>query len=335
MLAPDATSGSTVDAVDDTTTIWSVGELADQAGLTVRALHHYDRIGLLVPAERTPAGHRRYGVEEVDRLYRIVALRDLGLGLDEIALSLDGDRTTSIEVARRQLAEVTRRIDELERLRARLEGFVGPANSPAGISAGQVPPPTSTTTPLEITAMTIRLNRITTRVGDGGTTHLGDGSKVAKIDDRIEAIGTIDELNAFVGVASEVAGISEHVSDLLITVQHQLFDLGADVSVPDLVDEHRRIREDDLVWVEERCEELNADLTPLDSFILPGGGELSAQLHVCRTVCRRAERRVVALAGDTPGVDAKYLNRLSDLFFILGRAVSIGNERRWDQDRRR
>jgi cob(I)alamin adenosyltransferase len=180
--------------------------------------------------------------------------------------------------------------------------------------------------------MTIRLNRITTCTGDSGGTHLGDGSSVSKLDERIEAIGDIDELNSHVGVALECAGVTDSVRDTLITVQHQLFDLGADVSQPELPDDRHRVTEDDLLWIEQRATEVNEPLPGLTSFILPGGGPLSAQLHVCRTVCRRAERRVVALGAGT--VEARYLNRLSDLFFILGRSVSIGNERLWEQARR-
>src|SRR5262249_38749773 len=142
--------------------------------------------------------------------------------------------------------------------------------------------------------MTVNLTRIYTRLGDGGETHLGDMSRVSKNDPRIEAYGTIDELNAFIGLALATAEPEEATAKRLRRIQNDLFDLGADLSVPP-TDERERLRviPEQTAWLEAACDEVNATLQPLHSFVLPGGTSLAASLHVCRTVCRRAERRAL------------------------------------------
>ena len=174
----------------------------------------------------------------------------------------------------------------------------------------------------------VRLTRIYTRAGDTGETSLGDGSRVPKTDLRIEAYGTVDELNSFLGLA--LAGdLPDEVRPWLEQVQNDLFDLGADLSVP-LEDDRRerlRVTSEQVERLEELCDLVNARLEPLRSFILPGGTEASARLHVARAVCRRAERLAVALAAEH-GVNPaalSYLNRLSDLLFILARAANAGS----------
>ena len=177
----------------------------------------------------------------------------------------------------------------------------------------------------------VRLNRIYTRAGDKGATSLGDGSRVAKTHPRIEAYGTVDELNSFVGVA--LAGeLPAEFREWLEQIQNDLFDLGADLAVP-LEDGRDRLRIDQahVERLEERCDRVNARLEPLRSFVLPSGTDAAARLHAARAVCRRAERRVVALA-ETMSVNPlaiAYLNRLSDLLFILARAANEGREPRW------
>jgi cob(I)alamin adenosyltransferase len=170
----------------------------------------------------------------------------------------------------------------------------------------------------------VRLTRIYTRGGDQGQTSLGDGRRVPKTDLRIEACGTVDELNAAIGLVLAL-GPAGALSAWLARVQNELFDLGADLSVPEGgTGERLRVSPDQVAWLESRCDEANAPLEPLSSFVLPGGSERSARLHNARTVCRRAERRVVALAEREP-VNASalaYLNRLSDLLFILARAAN-------------
>src|SRR5687767_6150065 len=140
--------------------------------------------------------------------------------------------------------------------------------------------------------MTVNLTRIYTRLGDDGETHLGDMSRVPKTHPRIEAYGTVDELNAQLGLLLSLADLPYR--EWLERVQNDLFDVGADVSVPHGGDRDRlRVKPEQTTWLEERCDEVNADLPKLRSFVLPGGTPAAAQLHVCRTVCRRAERRVI------------------------------------------
>ncbi len=178
--------------------------------------------------------------------------------------------------------------------------------------------------------MTVNLTRIYTKLGDAGETHLGDMSRVAKTHPRVEAYGEVDELNAHVGLALTVDGMPEAYVAWLRQIQNDLFDLGADLSVPHEGDRSRlRVKEVQVSWLEERCDEVNATLAPLKSFVLPGGTPAAAHLHVCRTVCRRAERRALLVEDGNPEV-LRYLNRLSDLFFILSRGANGGEEPLWE-----
>lgn len=187
--------------------------------------------------------------------------------------------------------------------------------------------------------MTVNLTRIYTRLGDDGQTHLGDMSRVAKTDPRIEAYGTVDELNALIGLALTAEGLAESHAGWLRQVQNDLFDLGADLSVPEPVPgakparERLRLLPEQVTWLEQRCDEVNAGLEPLKSFVLPGGSAAAAHLHVCRTVCRRAERRLLLVEGANRET-LRYLNRLSDLLFILARAANAsGEEPLWQPGR--
>jgi cob(I)alamin adenosyltransferase len=181
------------------------------------------------------------------------------------------------------------------------------------------------------TAVTVHLTRIYTRRGDSGETHLGDMSRVSKLHPRVEAYGTVDELNAALGVALCQAGLPARIGQWLRRVQNDLLDLGADLSVPapeagqpDATrrGERLRIGPDYTTWLEQACDEVNAKLEPLRSFVIPGGTPAAAQLHVCRTVCRRAERRSIAVGDEGNREVVRYLNRLSDLLFILSRAAN-------------
>ncbi|MGD9697253.1 MAG: cob(I)yrinic acid a,c-diamide adenosyltransferase [Thermoleophilia bacterium] len=178
----------------------------------------------------------------------------------------------------------------------------------------------------------VRLTRIYTRLGDGGDTHLGDMSRVRKTSPRVVAYGDVDELNATIGVARvQGQGLSEHVDGWLALIQNDLFDLGADLCVPEAPPggggEGRaplRVTAEQVARLEAWCDEVNEGLTPLTSFVLPAGTPAAAALHHARAVCRRAERAAVALADAEP-VNAQavaYLNRLSDLLFILARAAN-------------
>ena len=169
----------------------------------------------------------------------------------------------------------------------------------------------------------VRLTKIYTRGGDAGETSLGDGSRVSKLDPRIAACGTVDELNALVGLV--IAGdCPDPIRGLLLRVQNELFDLGADLSVPLEHEGRLRVTQGQVDDLERDCDRFNADLPELRSFVLPGGTETAARLHVARTVCRRAEREAL-VAADAQGVDPLalvYLNRLSDLLFILARSAN-------------
>src|SRR5687767_4846497 len=180
--------------------------------------------------------------------------------------------------------------------------------------------------------MTVNLTRIYTRLGDDGETHLGDMSRVPKTHPRIEAYGTIDELNACLGVL--LALPDPPYRDWLTRVQNDLFDVGADISVPGGGERERlRVLPEQTAWLEERCDEVNATLPNLKSFVLPGGTPAAAQLHVCRTVCRRAERRVIECGDEVNAECVRYLNRLSDLLFILSRGANLavsGEEPLWE-----
>ncbi|MCC6223255.1 MAG: cob(I)yrinic acid a,c-diamide adenosyltransferase [Thermoleophilia bacterium] len=170
----------------------------------------------------------------------------------------------------------------------------------------------------------VRLTRIYTRGGDSGETSLGDGTRAPKTDLRIEAYGTVDELNSALGLA--LAGCpAGDLRDSLELIQNELFDLGADLSVPPGGGRERlRVSPEQVERLEQLCDRANEPLPPLTSFVLPGGCELAARLHVARTVCRRAERRAVALAlaQEVSPAALAYLNRLSDLLFILARAAN-------------
>jgi cob(I)alamin adenosyltransferase len=207
--------------------------------------------------------------------------------------------------------------------------------------------------------MTVNLTRIYTKLGDDGETHLGDMSRVSKVHPRVEAYGTVDELNATLGVALLQPGLPEQFAVWLARVQNDLLDVGADLSVPDAapaqaasaastddgpdssaapVRARLRVGPDYTEWLERACDEVNATLEPLRSFVIPGGTPAAAHLHVCRTVCRRAERRTIAVGAEVNPEVVRYLNRLSDLLFILSRAtntgasdgVSAGAEPLWD-----
>jgi cob(I)alamin adenosyltransferase len=184
--------------------------------------------------------------------------------------------------------------------------------------------------------MTVNLTRIYTRLGDGGETHLGDMSRVPKTHPRIDAYGTVDELNAQIGLTLTVEGMPSQYVPWLQRVQNDLFDLGADIAAPEDPERERlRVIPEQTTWLEERCDEVNATLKPLKSFVLPGGTAAAAHLHVCRTVCRRAERLAIACGEEVSAEVVRYLNRLSDLLFILSRGANGGDEPLWEPGRYR
>jgi cob(I)alamin adenosyltransferase len=179
-----------------------------------------------------------------------------------------------------------------------------------------------------------RLSKIYTRTGDDGTTGLGDGSRVRKDVARVEAYGTVDEANSAIGVVLSTPSVPKAVAACLLDVQHDLFDLGAELCVPG----HRTITAAHVKRLETVLDGFNADLPPLKEFILPGGGPAAAAAHVARTVVRRAERRAWTLASsETVAPELlQYLNRLSDLLFVLARVLAraeSGSEQLWQRGR--
>lgn len=170
----------------------------------------------------------------------------------------------------------------------------------------------------------VRLTKIYTRGGDAGETSLGDGSRVSKLDPLVRAYGAVDELNSVVGWAQVEARAEQ-----LARVQNDLFDVGADLSVPYAENDGKlRVTQAQIDALESDCDEVNETLEPLKSFVLPGGSEVAARLHVARAVCRRAESVALWAAGERPvnPLALVYLNRLSDLLFILARAANAGGE---------
>ena len=167
--------------------------------------------------------------------------------------------------------------------------------------------------------MANRLSKIYTRTGDNGTTGLGDGTRVAKDSLRIDAMGDVDELNSVIGLM-----LTETVPDILIDtltqIQHDLFNLGGEICIPDYV----ILQQANIDNLEEAIDTLNDELAPLKEFILPGGTKAAAFCHLARTVCRRAERKLITLARDekVTEISLKYLNRLSDLLFVLCRIIN-------------
>ena len=179
-----------------------------------------------------------------------------------------------------------------------------------------------------------RLSKITTRTGDAGETGLGDGTRVAKDSARIAALGDIDELNSAIGFALSEE-IPPEVRAVLEQVQHDLFDLGGELSIPG----HSLLKEQQVENLEHSVEEWNSKLSPLKEFILPGGSRAAAAAHLAHTVCRRAERALVALGRSEPVGDAarRYLNRLSDLLFVAGRSLNRaagGGDVQWKHKRK-
>ena len=193
----------------------------------------------------------------------------------------------------------------------------------------------STLFQLYLNTMGNRLSKIATRTGDNGTTGLGDGSRTEKDSLRIQAIGDVDELNSNLSVLL-CEQLPPALQEELISIQHDLFDLGGELCIPG----YTMITEVQVARLDALLEKYNADLPPLKDFILPGGSRAAALAHVCRTVCRRAERSIVSL-GKSEKINAnprQYMNRLSDLLFVLSRVLNRfagGTDVQWEKERTR
>ena len=179
----------------------------------------------------------------------------------------------------------------------------------------------------------MRITKVITKTGDNGTTALGDGTKVSKSDLRVCCIGEVDELNSFIGHAKIVVSDEKLVNEL-IEIQNNLLNLGGELSIPN--NKLELLKEESIIRMENIVEKMNLQLPPLKEFILPGGDELSARLHIARSVCRRVERSMAKLIEEENGrnIWIKYLNRLSDYFFVLARFHAIKNniiENQWSK----
>lgn len=180
-----------------------------------------------------------------------------------------------------------------------------------------------------------RLSKIYTKTGDQGTTGLGDGARVSKDHLRVEAYGCVDETNSVIGMVLAAGTLPEAVRDCLTEVQHDLFDLGGELCIPG----HEAVNDEFVTRLENELDAFNEHLPPLKEFILPGGGPAASACHLARTVCRRAERRLVTLANEEPGIRPqaiRYLNRLSDLLFVIARVLAreeSGSEVLWKRGR--
>ena len=167
-----------------------------------------------------------------------------------------------------------------------------------------------------------RLSKIYTRTGDDGSTGLGDGSRVPKNSPRVEAYGDVDELNSMIGLLL-TESLPGHISDSLTDIQHDLFDVGGELSIPG----QTTMTEKQVTRLEKTLDDLNAKLSPLKEFILPGGSRAAALCHIARTICRRAERRLITLqkSETISTITVKYVNRLSDLLFVIARALNASD----------
>lgn len=305
-----------------------IGDAARALSTTPRTLRYYEQRGLLEPSEISQAGHRRYGPESLRRARRVLRLRGLGLSLDGIAAALSGDESQLGEILTAQAAFLDTHLAELETLRHRL-GTLLARDTPNPLT-GAAERSDESIDLLEELAMTIVLSRIYTRTGDHGTTTLANEVRVEKTDPLLEVIGDLDELTTALGLAVAAAS-SAPVGELRV-IQNELFNLGADLAHVDgdqsLPPTKALIDEANIHRLEQLCDKLNADLIAPDSFVLPGGDPLSAALHHARAICRRAERHCWAVTTSNPAA-APYLNRLSDLLFILARSAEGGGEPTW------
>ena len=183
--------------------------------------------------------------------------------------------------------------------------------------------------------MGTRLSKIYTRTGDDGSTGLGDGTRVPKDSPRVNAYGTVDELNSAIGIVL-AQELPDAVREMLVEIQHELFDLGGELCIPGMA----MVGDADVTRLEQRLDSLNDELPPLKDFILPGGGAAAAHCHLARTICRRAEREVVVLSRteDVRPEAIRYLNRLSDLLFVIARVLARASghgEVLWRHERRK
>ena len=352
-VEPDAGGGPSLKRVTEERWV-GIGELARVTGTTVRAVRYYEQVGLLARPSRSSGGHRRYHSEERTRLLQILALRDLDVPLGRIRDIVQGrDPSALLAVLRDHRDVLVERREALADALIKLDRLL--ASSPASDSAPSESWDEATAfTLMEGIAMSIALTRIYTRTGDDGTTGLAGTERVSKTDPVIEVIGAVDELCAAIGMA--IPHATPPIRSTLRRIQNELFDVGADLATPDHDDAADRAPvQDDQTFVgggtpvpsgdaegaairigsayvgrlEAECDTFNEHLPSLRSFVLPGHSSPGSELHFARAVCRRAERRAWAADDQISPLIPHYLNRLSDLLFILARASTPGPEPLW------
>jgi cob(I)alamin adenosyltransferase len=306
----------------------TIGDLAEAVGVTARAIRHYESVGLLEPAERSVGGHRRYTRDDLDRLGRITALRRAGFGLEPIRrLLASSSRDEALAVAKRRLERSEIDLAVARRLDSRLHRLVSLLEVTDEKSIDQL------VEEMKVEGMNVSLDSISTRLGDGGETDLADGARVAKTDPVIEAVGSVEELGTHLGLLLAAEELPDSQRPVLERIANNLFDIGSDLSSPATDGERRpRVGAEYVDWVDRACSGANASLDPLDSFVVWFDSPVAARLNVCRSTCRRAERAVFAVEDANPQI-GRYLNRLSDLLFILARANGTGGEHLWEPGR--
>jgi cob(I)alamin adenosyltransferase len=306
----------------------TIGDLADAVGVTARAIRHYESVGLLEPAERSVGGHRRYTRDDLDRLGRITALRRAGFGLEAIRrLLAASSRDEALAVAKRRLERSEIDLAVARRLDSRLHRLVSLLEATDEKSIDQL------IGEMEVEGMNVSLDSISTRLGDAGETDLADGARVAKTDPVIDAVGSVEELGTHLGLLLAAEELPDSQRAVLERIANNLFDIGSDLSSPARDGDGRpRVGAEYVDWLDRACGEVNASLDPLDSFVVWFDSPVAARLNVCRATCRRAERAAFAVEDANPQI-GRYLNRLSDLLFILARACATGGEHLWEPGR--
>ncbi len=304
----------------------TIGDVADAAGVTARTVRHYESVGLLGPADRSVGGHRRYTQDDLRRLRRVISLRQCGFGLEAIRHLLVSSHEEALAVAKRQLERSEVELEVARRLRSRMRRFVGLLEGADGESIDQL------IVEME-EEMSISLDSISTRLGDAGETDLADGTRVAKTHAVVDAVGVVEELGTHIGLLLAEGNLIDPQRDVLERIANDLFDIGSDLSSPPKdADGRPRVGAEYVEWLESACGEANSALDPIDSFVVWFDSPCASRLNVCRATCRRAERATFGVEGANPQI-GRYLNRLSDLFFILARATGAGRERLWEPGR--
>ena len=288
-----------------------IGAAARTLNTTPRTLRYYEQLGLLNPDRARDAGHRRYSDAELHRARRLLALRDLGLTIADLRTLLDGeDSEPASAILRAQAGRIDDEITRLTALRHRIDTRLADGRETLAL--------------LEDIAVNFVLTQIYTRDGDDGTSAVSPDVRIPKTEQRFEVLGDVDELVTAIGMAVAAPGAQD--VELLRGLQNDLFDVGADLTMDQAEGWH--VDAGYVTRLENACDRAKTRVTPAESFVLPGQSLFTAALHHSRAICRRAERHSWALTDTNPHLH-RYLNRLSDLLFLLARAHEPAPEPMW------